>query len=381
MTTNFTNAKNFGAIGDGVTDDTISLRLAFTSTIKTGKTLYIPSGTYIISDTIIVGINEKSKDIGIFCDPGTVIKANSDFTTDKQMIYFLAKGGDVSFKWEGGTIDGRLMPKKVKVGSPDGLSINGGNGYINKVDISNLKIILNNDRSTSAGDSCMFISADDIHITNCIFQGAVDAGIYLSGNAETSHGRRCYVSGNTFLDCFGVGFISKREYEYHIIDGNFFENCGVGCAVGGAAGPGGSVGSLKGGRKTIITNNMLKKVNRGLELRMSDDSMITGNRIEDYGITYDGKLTPESAILISGSNRCIVSNNITTFSGDYIPNTGSSAVRINKRVEAAIGTFLSSYNLITNNIFSTNSKIKNSVEESKDCNFNMIQNNLAVGFV
>ena len=71
MTTNFTNAKNFGAIGDGVTDDTISLRLAFTSTIKTGKTLYIPSGTYIISDTIIVGINEKSKDIGIFCDPGT----------------------------------------------------------------------------------------------------------------------------------------------------------------------------------------------------------------------------------------------------------------------------------------------------------------------
>jgi hypothetical protein len=42
------SVKDFGAVGDGVTDDTAALQLAF----NTGKSLFFPAGTYIVSSTI-----------------------------------------------------------------------------------------------------------------------------------------------------------------------------------------------------------------------------------------------------------------------------------------------------------------------------------------
>lgn len=391
MTNNdFTTVKDFGAIGDGVANDTAALRAAFKSTTVTGKTLYIPSGVYMVHDMIGVSITSNSKDIGIFCDPGTVIKAANGFPIGIKLINFLAPDpnpnnpdvakniANISLKWVGGTIDGRNMPKGgVEGKAPDGLTVGGGKGHINNVEINNLKIILNDTRETLAADSCLMINANDIHITNCIFQGAVDCGMYLSGDATQTNGVRCYVSGNTFLEC-GSGLVSKRSYQYHIITGNFFENCGNGCVVGGGADK-----EKLPGRKAIIANNILKNVNRGLELRVSDNSIITGNRIEDYGIT-DETTSTEGAILITGSNNCIVSNNITTFSGEYTPNPASVAVRINSYTYNNIN-YSAKYNLITNNIFnSPPNAIKCSVEERATVpdytDYNVINNNLVVGF-
>ena len=44
----YANVKFYGAIGDGVTDDTTAFKNAF----ATGKNIYIPEGTYLISDSI-----------------------------------------------------------------------------------------------------------------------------------------------------------------------------------------------------------------------------------------------------------------------------------------------------------------------------------------
>lgn len=43
--------KDFGAIGDGITDDTVPIQTAVDH-VQTGGTLYLPAGTYLISDTI-----------------------------------------------------------------------------------------------------------------------------------------------------------------------------------------------------------------------------------------------------------------------------------------------------------------------------------------
>lgn len=52
------NAKNYGAVGDGVTDDTTALQNAITACIGTGtltpKPLYIPAGNYLISGSLNV---------------------------------------------------------------------------------------------------------------------------------------------------------------------------------------------------------------------------------------------------------------------------------------------------------------------------------------
>jgi hypothetical protein len=43
------NVRDFGAVGDGVTDDTTAIQAAITAAIPRGQTVYVPAGTYKIS--------------------------------------------------------------------------------------------------------------------------------------------------------------------------------------------------------------------------------------------------------------------------------------------------------------------------------------------
>jgi len=50
---NIVNVKQFGAVGNGVTDDFTSIRAALDS-ITTGGTLYFPKGTYIMGSQLTI---------------------------------------------------------------------------------------------------------------------------------------------------------------------------------------------------------------------------------------------------------------------------------------------------------------------------------------
>jgi hypothetical protein len=52
------DVKAFGAVGDGVTDDTSAFRFAI-GAYADAKVIYVPSGTYLITDTLDLGINKK----------------------------------------------------------------------------------------------------------------------------------------------------------------------------------------------------------------------------------------------------------------------------------------------------------------------------------
>lgn len=49
---NMVNVRDFGAVGDGVADDTSAIQAAISACYASGETLYIPTGTYLISDTL-----------------------------------------------------------------------------------------------------------------------------------------------------------------------------------------------------------------------------------------------------------------------------------------------------------------------------------------
>ena len=49
----YISVKDFGAVGDGVTDDTVAIQAAVNATPK-GTTIYFPAGTYAVSDAITI---------------------------------------------------------------------------------------------------------------------------------------------------------------------------------------------------------------------------------------------------------------------------------------------------------------------------------------
>ncbi|OLP20483.1 hypothetical protein BST81_00285 [Leptolyngbya sp. 'hensonii'] len=70
----YVNVKDFGAKGDGVTDDTAVLRKTISRSKESGaiRSIYFPNGTYLVSDTLEWG--DKRKDVRGQSRDGVVIK-------------------------------------------------------------------------------------------------------------------------------------------------------------------------------------------------------------------------------------------------------------------------------------------------------------------
>ena len=63
------NVKDFGAVGDGTTNDTAAFNAAISASITTGSSLFIPAGIYIV-DQITVVLTSASQGFYIFCPDG-----------------------------------------------------------------------------------------------------------------------------------------------------------------------------------------------------------------------------------------------------------------------------------------------------------------------
>lgn len=85
----YVSLKDFGAAGDGVTNDSISVQLAFDQCIRQNKALYVPPGTYLL-DSAAGGV-------------GTPIQLN--FTSNGQSLRVFGKGRGLSiFKEKSGSV-------------------------------------------------------------------------------------------------------------------------------------------------------------------------------------------------------------------------------------------------------------------------------------
>lgn len=127
------NVKNFGAKGDGITDDTAAIQSAINDTYaKGGGTIYIPEGTYLINPVLSVKLKSN---VNLYIADDATLKAQA--TTND--TYAVVKIGNVSnVKVIGGNIVGE---RDIHLGTGGewghGISITGSKDiYVADVNVS-----------------------------------------------------------------------------------------------------------------------------------------------------------------------------------------------------------------------------------------------------
>jgi len=231
------SVKDFGAVGDGVADDTAALLACFTA----GGDITVPVGTYLVdaAGADAGGVYATiSSSISVSCAEGAIFKAGSGL--DNDIIRLTANAGTysattpISVNWSGGMFDQRLQKNStvvpfsgdytpVSVGASatcDALSIRGEvdvtgtpTAGFSKTTVRDCEFLASDTKhwESGGGDSGLFVDGSiHIHISNCSCTANRDLGIYTSGLSSGSiTGGSCYIGQNKFYGCL-FGAASKR---------------------------------------------------------------------------------------------------------------------------------------------------------------------------
>jgi parallel beta-helix repeat protein len=266
------SVKDFGAVGDGVTDDAPAFRLA----IAASKNIFVPAGNYLI---------------------GSNIDINTSAT-------FVGEGVQATY------IERGYSPAQDYEGIIDGNSAN--NTLFNVCDsitCSGEGSIVRNCRILDAADiGIMFPAATHGQCINNYIKGATDAGIYVNNSSETNdYLEGAIISGNVCQDCDYGGINIKRSSGYIIVSNNTIHNCGNGLTVEEfGTGSGGEPDHL------LIANNLVKDIGynfrslspapseSGLNVQLSKYCVITGNKFVNVSGLVFG---------LDGAQFCTVTGN------------------------------------------------------------------------
>ena len=321
------SVKDFGAKGDGSTDDRVALQAAIDSTMASGKILYFPAGTYMTSDRLQFRVQADGCEVR--CDENVTIKATSSFPQDQKFVEVIVhpdyRNTMHSFTWTGGTLDGTLMPERVSL-APDVMDVY--DGAFDMVVLSRIDFISNRPNfsgnqsqpptQADANDTCLGLGIGrNFYVEHCKFIGGHDAGIYISGLGDTGEGENCTITDCYFAYCKQAALISKRTFRNQIFANNVFENNNNNIVT---AAVGDNVPYYGAGQKCLVIGNTILNATTGaIDIRHSDNTIVANNIIENVGFklaadgTSIGEWTPDPeawGIAIRGSDGCVVSGNI-----------------------------------------------------------------------
>ena len=355
------NVKDYGAVGDGVTDDTAAIQAALSSLVEYGE-LYFPSRSYLVSDSIICAVSNITvsgygakitqsgsskttlrfnsvsgiKVLGLsFVGLGTEFNSGSTSWNGVAAVYLdtctdvsisdcvMTNHAGGSIRW-GGSASGFTITKNkvVGVGVAGGISAgdNGGDIAIGSFGSAgdNDIIVSNNNISEHAFGIYIARGEDCVIESNVIHDIQGQHGAYLSDQSNT------VVIGNTFSSIANNGIkdqisVDSTTASDVLITSNIFSDIGLsGVEVGKTTGVTGS--SLS---RVTVSNNIFNDVGTyGIVFNSVNDSIVLGNSINNtgaYGIFWDegnGSISSNTiknadwnAIYLQVNNDTTVKNN------------------------------------------------------------------------
>lgn len=326
----FASVKDYGAVGDGVADDTAAIQAA----VNASDYVWVPEGTYKVTSSIVV-----NKQMTI-CVDGTIQTTRYEYQPNPPTI-FLVTADNVIIEGSG-TLLGpgifthapvgniQYIPSLIKVNSADNVTIQN----LTFIDVTQTGII--------------YIDSDYIKIINNTFIGGdtVANCIDTPGNPQAINYYAIYcwlsdyslVTGNKIMDdadgnTFAEG-IFMWETNHSEVSNNFFKNVvdhdlymfhPAGTTVGQnnyntvcnnisyttlPAFTGKIGGSLKvHGTYNNISNNNLLNTNGGILLEQGSNSIVSGNVITAFAVAGI-VITDLVSANADGLNHITVSNNI-----------------------------------------------------------------------
>ena len=371
----FINVKDYGAVGNGTTNDTAAVLLAVAA--SAGKVLVWPAGTYVLNNAAV----EPASNSAWFVTPNAVI---TNVTTSPQYNIFPCIGVTNWSLYGGGTLQGYVVNDATANGYILSISEDCDNIKIDNINFVNAmadciyigtsatapsNIWINNITTTGARRNGLAITAgNNIRITNSIFQDTynpdhveIQSGLDIEPDGAQIVSN-VTISGCNFLNNYGCGITvyggaSVEQVKNILIDNNTLtNNC-----IGGLSVSSTLKASLEVTRavKTSITNNSITGLNNrgGISCDLNRETVVQSNDITGEGATAT---TPQDIGFLSGllvnacNNMVVVNNNVKTsnYHGIYLYQSTNCIVSTNVADNSLINGLVSQSN--TNCIVSTN---------------------------
>ena len=317
------DVKSFGAIGDGITDDTEAIKNAILSC--DGNTLFFSNGTYLISETLtipsgtkIMGNGEKTRLIlrSEYSLTPYSWRSETKNSNDKERYPVIETENESN----GCIIENISINARhgsFKDNNEDAISIRGKNHIVRNVIVENINYYPNlfgNRKCLTPGMGIYIINADNILISNCELKKCGYEGIGTE-NAHNITIKNCNVG-----DCNQTGIQIHRNSHAITVDSCYikYTDALANCSFTMDADP------LTPMSDIHITNNYFAH-NINMVAGGENDIFITNNYVEK-GFSCNNNMHRNKLFMSSNyfngrvntcSDNAIINNNIINVSTGY----------------------------------------------------------------
>ena len=353
------NVLDFGAVGNGVADDSSAIQAAVNS-LTNGGTVFFPTGTYLCLSGLTVANNKTSLDFAgnavlTYTTPTQILLTFSGTNCELRNAIINAPAvfdgtnalpgyGIVQITGEFFSANDCVINNVPRIGfwfsntnngSITNCKINGGTteGFYTESNTLHAGIYIDPNSTGSQGN---FIIANN-YINRCV-QGAL-SGNLGSGSQEQS----ITVSGNVFELCWNHGWYTSGIGNGISVTGNAFNACQIPIALTG------SNHTVTGNAIVVATTGSgSSKDNEatGISLRDPVNCIVSNNSIKGESFPGGAVISLDDLIDAPGSNKVvgnIVSNNTIEITNSSV--AGVNAIRL-----TALSTSNVSNNIISGNV-------------------------------
>lgn len=166
------SVKDFGAVGDGVTDDTAAIQAALDSVPAYGGQVFFPEGTYLISSTITLPVQRR---IALIGEGNGSVNNGYSATVIKKAASL--NGNSIKIQTDGSSIE------KITV---QGVAGNGGDGILiaaSRVTLRDVSVFLMGNDGIRIGTDTGNENCNLWFLENCKTKNNTRHGVYVSEGA------------------------------------------------------------------------------------------------------------------------------------------------------------------------------------------------------